>query len=443
MPRRLHRARRPIGCAVSISLIVIVVGGGLAAFGYERWQSSQGLAPTADVPASPSPSPSPTPERQITILGAGDVIAHPEVWAQARLDGGGNGYDFFPIFQGVSETISHADLALCHLETPVASKGATPSGYPLFNAPPEVLDGVQKAGFDGCSTASNHAMDQGAAGVARTLDAMDKAGLGHAGTARTADEAQKVTTYDLKGVKVAHLAYSYGFGVNRPAGKEWMANLIDRDAIKKAASQARAAGAQIVLVSLHWGTEGEHLPDDNQDHLSQELLASPDIDLIFGHHAHSVQAMERINGKWVAYGLGNLLARHSENLPWQREGVMARMTLTEQSPGKWQVTKAEAIATWTDETPKLRLLELPKVIGTTTLSATTRKFHQATLDRIAGYLRLRGADAAGLLILGLGGGSGGSGSGSGSGSSASPSRSGSGTGNGTRNGLAPAPDRGD
>lgn len=412
----MRRRRRPIGCAVSFFLIVMVAGGGLAAFGYVRWQGDrQPSSPRGQV--STAPSPSPAPKRQVTILGAGDVIAHPEVWEQARADGGGTNYDFFPIFQGVSETISAADLAICHLETPVASKGATPSGFPLFNAPPEVLDGLKKAGFDGCSTASNHAMDQGATGVTRTLDALDKAGLGHAGTARTAEEAATVKLYDVKGVKVAHLSYTYGFGQQRPAGKEWMANRIDPAAIKAAALKAREVKADIVLVSLHWGTEGEHMPNADQDRLAKDLLASPDIDVIFGHHAHSVQAMERINGKWVAYGLGNQVARHSENLQWQREGVMARMTFTEQSAGKWQATKAEAIATWTDNTPKLRIIELPRVLASQGLSAITRAFHQATLDRITGYLRLRGGDNAGLVILGLGG-SGQSGS-----PSPSPSRS--------------------
>jgi poly-gamma-glutamate capsule biosynthesis protein CapA/YwtB (metallophosphatase superfamily) len=264
-----------------------------------------------------------------------------------------------------------------------------------------VLDGVKKAGFDGCSTASNHALDQGASGVTRTLDAMDKAGLGHAGTARTSDEANTTRIYDIKGVKVAHLSYTYGFGVRRPTGKEWMANLIDASAIKTAARKAREAKAEIVVLSLHWGTENEHLPNESQDHLAQELLASPDIDLIFGHHTHSVEAMERIAGKWVAYGLGNEVARHSENLPSMREGVMARMTFTEDSPGKWRVTKAEAITTWTEQTPNIRVVELAKVLAASSLSVSARKAYQATLDRVAGYLRLRGSDNAGLVIVGV------------------------------------------
>jgi poly-gamma-glutamate synthesis protein (capsule biosynthesis protein) len=126
----------------------------------------------------------------------------------------------------------------------------------------------------------------------------------------------------------------------------------------------------------------------------------PEIDLILGHHTHSVQAMERHGDKWAIYGLGNEIARHSENYDKSREGVMARLTLTENQPGKWQVSKAEAIATWTQLTPKVRIIELPKAAVDQALSASTRKTYQTTLDRIAGYLRLRGADAAGLLVVG-------------------------------------------
>lgn len=385
-------------------MIATLLGAGLVGYGFTLHMRNAQAEPP---PAKPKPSASPSPPaaaRQVTILAAGDVIVHPPVWEQARADKGGSGYDFFPIFEGVSATISAADLALCHLETPIASAGATPSGFPLFNAPPEVLDGLKKAGFDGCSLAGNHALDKGQDGVIRTLDAMDKTGLGHAGTARTAAEATTPKMYDVGGVKIAHLSYSYGFGVKRPSGKEWMANLIELAAIKAAAKQAREAKADLVVLSLHWGTENQHTPNADQQKWAKDLLATPDIDLIFGHHSHSVQAMEKIGEKWVVYGLGNEVARHSENYGTSREGVMARMTLTEQPAGKWQVTKAEAIATWTQLSPKVRILELPKVAADQAISAGNRRIYQATLDRIAGYLRLRGADAAGLVVPGASGG---------------------------------------
>jgi hypothetical protein len=151
---------------------------------------------------------------------------------------------------------------------------------------------------------------------------------------------------------------------------------------------------------MHWGTEYQHQPNADQERWAKELLAVPEIDLILGHHSHSVQAMELVGDKWAIYGLGNEIARHSENYDKSREGVMARLTVTENQPGNWQVAKVEAIATWTQLTPKVRIIELPKAAVDQALSAGARRTYQATLDRIAGYLRLRGADGAGLLVVG-------------------------------------------
>ncbi len=375
-----------------------VAGAGLLLYGMIRKFDVAQANPAPK--ASASPSSAPAKPRQLTVLGAGDVIVHPPVWDQARLDSGGTGYDFSPILEHVSGTIAGADLALCHLETPVATAGAMPSGFPSFNVPPEVLDGLKKAGFDGCSTASNHLLDKGTDGLVRTLNAMEKAGLGNAGTARTAEEAATPKIYDVRGIKVAHLAYTYSTGsVKLPAGKEYMVSIIKPDVIKAAARKAKEAKADVVVLSMHWGTENQHEPNADQQRWATELLGSPDIDLIMGTNTHSVQAMEKLGDKWVAYGLGNQVSRHSENLESSREGIMARMTLTETAPGKWSVTTAEAIPTWTEQTPKLRVIELPKYLANPALSAITRRFHQSTLDRISGYLRLRGGDKSGLVIV--------------------------------------------
>lgn len=388
-------------CPLMTSLVIVVLGGGLVLGGLNHRLNAVSAKPSPTLSTSPSPSAAPAGPREVTILGAGDVIAHPPVWEQARRDNGGKGFDFFPIFEGVSATVAEADLALCHLETPIAPAGAEPSGFPLFNAPPEVLTGIKKAGFDGCSTASNHVLDRGFDGVKRTLDAMDAAGLGHAGSARTAEEAATPKIYDVGGVNVAHLSYTYGFnGLKPPVGKQWASNLIDPAAIKEAARKAREAQADIVVLSLHWGTEYKHLPNADQERWAKEVLAGPEVDLVLGHHAHSVQALEQIGEKWVAYGLGNQVARPSEGVDKSREGVMLRVTMTERAPGVWRATKVEAIPTWTEWTPKVRIVELPKAAQDQARSASARKTTQATLDRIAGYLRLRGADRGGLVVVG-------------------------------------------
>jgi poly-gamma-glutamate synthesis protein (capsule biosynthesis protein) len=63
------------------------------------------------------------------------------------------------------------------------------TGYPTFKSPPQVAEGLGSTGYDACSTASNHTLDDGAAGIQRTLDALDRAGVRHALSARTEAES--------------------------------------------------------------------------------------------------------------------------------------------------------------------------------------------------------------------------------------------------------------
>jgi hypothetical protein len=365
-----------------------------------RWV---GPSPATGASAVASPSAAAAVPRTVTILGAGDVLVHPQVWEQARADAraaGRAGFDFFPMFAGVRAAIADADLAICHLETPLAAAGGPFLGYPRFSVPPQVLDGVKRAGFDACSTASNHTIDQGEGGVRRTMAALDAAGLGHTGSARSARDAATPVLYDVGGVRVGHLAYTAHLnGLRPPPGEDWLVNVVDVAKITAAAHRLRAAGAQIVVLSLHWGTEYEHAPDANQRSWAARLIASPDIDLILGHHAHVVQPFERFGAKWVVYGMGNELARHAEPVNDNREGVMARMTFSEYAPGRWRVTRAEAIPTWTQIGPAIRLVNLPSALGSAAIPPATLRIYQAAYDRIAGYVLGRGGAADGLVVV--------------------------------------------
>jgi hypothetical protein len=391
--------------AAAAALLIAFAGG--CSRPADRDARPMGTTPAAGASAVASPGSGTPGPRTVTILGAGDILVHPPVWRQARADAraaGRDGFDFNPMFAGVRDAISGADLAICHLETPLAAADGPFTGYPTFSVPPQVLDGVKRAGFDACSTASNHTIDQGERGVRRTVDALDAAGLGHAGSARSALGSLTPALYDAGGVRVGHLAYTAHLnGLRPPAGRRWLVNVIDPAEIESAAHRLRATGAQIVVLSLHWGTEYQHAPDADQRAWAARLIASPDIDLIIGHHAHVVQPFERFGAKWVVYGMGNELARHAEPINDNREGVMARMTFTEYRPGRWRVTRAEAIATWTQISPAIRLIDLPAALADTATPAARRHVYQAAYDRVSRYVRSRGGEAAGLVIVRPGG----------------------------------------
>ena len=301
------------------------------------------------LPAPAAPSAPAWVPRTFSLLGSGDVLLHSGLWSSAAADAraaGRGGYDFAPLFKDVAPAIGAADLAICHLETPVGRPRGPFSGFPIFSVPPQIAPALRTTGYDACSTASNHSLDGGAAGVDRTLDALDAVGIRHTGTARSAAEAARTTSYDVRGVRVGHVSYTFSFnGLTEPKGKPWLANELGVAALLREAHQARAAGADFVIASIHWGTEYAHAPDALQRRVARQVLTSPDVDLILGHHAHVVQPFERIGAKWVAYGLGNHVSGQGFSND-TRDGVMARFTVTEVEPGRFQVTRAEALPTW-------------------------------------------------------------------------------------------------
>lgn len=405
------RARRR--AAVTVALVMILAGVGAGWFGVRSLRSTESpsnAAPPANVAQEQPPADS---RRNITLLAAGDVLPHPEMWDQARRDGGGSAMDFYPMFAHAAPAITSADFSICHLEPVVAPQGPY-IGFPKFNVPSGIVDAVKKTGFDACSTASNHSLDQGEEGVYRTIDELNRVGLGHTGTFKSAEDALKPVIYDIKGVKVGHLSYSKSFnGIPVPPGKAWIANAIDQAnlaAIIEAARRTREAGAQIVILSLHWGTEYLHEPDTDQLNVAEQLIASPEIDLILGHHAHVVQPVEKFTvpleaggtkDKWVIYGMGNQIARHLNPINSNREGVMMRIRFSEIEAGQWQVSWMEALPIWVDLNPDIRLINLSAALADPGVTQSRKTIYGAAIDRIHKHLISRGAQEADLKVAGV------------------------------------------
>jgi poly-gamma-glutamate synthesis protein (capsule biosynthesis protein) len=289
---------------------------------------------------TPEPDKRDLPDR-ITVVATGDVLLHERLWTTAKRDGKGGDWDFAPLMSSVKPLVQKADLSIAHLETPLAPAGGPYHGYPRFQGPPQIATALKQTGYDLCTTASNHSFDGGANGVDRTLNTLEKVGLKHAGTARSRAEAEQTTIVDVGGVKIASLSFTFGFnGLPYPNGQTWRAGRIDTKTIARKAQEAKDRGADLVLVSCHWGTEYSSKLNDQQREVAPQLLADSNIDLVIGHHAHVVQPMEQIDGKWVAYGLGNLVAAHREPGSRKAEGLLVRFTFT-RAGDRWSTEQAE------------------------------------------------------------------------------------------------------
>ncbi len=373
-------SRRRSGALVVLTALLLAGCSGGSAPG-----SVENPAEVPDPQATATVSPAPD---SFTLVATGDVLVHQGgVLTQGAWQPDGS-TDFSEVFAPVAGLIGDADVAICHLETPLATDGGPYRGYPSFAVQPEIVDALDGAGYDLCSTASNHSLDDGFDGLTRTLDALETAGIGHAGTYRSERASRQPTLVEVGSVTVGHIAATFGLnGVPLPPGRGWAVDVADLpgvDGILTAAARARAAGADVIVASLHCCLEYDNDPTGTQVAAVRALLASPDVDLVLGHHAHVVQPFERIGGEWVAYGLGNHLAEHSTRGYPTEDSVAARFTFTRGADGRFTVSKAEAVP--------LRI-EIGNG-GVRIVPADPESF-----ARIAEVLDRRGAVAAGLAVV--------------------------------------------
>jgi poly-gamma-glutamate synthesis protein (capsule biosynthesis protein) len=266
----------------------------------------------------------------ITISASGDILVHNTLYDRAKTPGG---YNFYPLIRRISPHLQNT-VDICHLETPLTSK--TPSNYPVFATPFQLAKGLRQIGFEGCSLASNHTIDRGVTGIVDTRKFLGKVGLKSAGARLTEAESGLAWYQTPAGNNIAQLSYTYSYnGFRLPAGEEWRSNLINVPAIKKAARTARLAGAELVVLSIHWGAEYQSTLTSVQVAMATKLMASPNIDALIGHHAHVLQPAVEMNGKPVLYGLGNLWSGQGPwaGMPTGNHGVIAKLQFEINSSG--------------------------------------------------------------------------------------------------------------
>ncbi len=310
--------------------------------------SGAGPAPATTSMPTPIPAPAPTPGkgppcpavRCASILVTGDMLIHTQLWQQAEQDAaaaGKPGLEFGPLLQGQHRYISNSDLAICHLETPVALPEGPFSAYPSFNVPPQIIAAAKEVGYQGCTTASNHTIDRGTDGLLRTLDALDAAGLKHTGSYRTEHESNGILIMQTPAAKIALIQATYGLNGLLP-DHPWQVDMLEPATMIAKAEKARALGADIVVAAMHAGDEYSSEPNAQQQETARALVDSGQFNLVYGHHAHAVQPIENYKGTWIVYGLGNGVTELS---PWyvvNNEGLLVRVQFGQDISGKWSAT---------------------------------------------------------------------------------------------------------
>lgn len=281
------------------------------------------------------------------LVFAGDAMMHGPQIRAALTDRGK--YDFSGYFPTIAPYVISADYAVVNLETNISR--APYSGYPCFNAPSAYLDELKAAGFDLILSANNHTLDRLDSGLRATIDSIDSRGLDHIGTYRNAaHRAESLPLIkNINGIRIGFLNYTYGTNGITPRG-DVVVDYIDRELIRKDVTATRGAGAEIVIVCIHWGDEHRLHPNSSQQALGK-FLKELDVDIIVGAHPHVVEPAEltvRLDGRpqLLIYSLGNFISnmQTADN----RGGMMARIRLTRGDDGRVTITNADYRLTFTE-----------------------------------------------------------------------------------------------
>ena len=296
---------------------------------------------------------------RITFLG--DALCEPPLLAAHGTSGG---HDFRPIFAPLRDYLAQSDFVVANLETPISRDGSdfTHERW-CFNTPRTFTEALQWAGVDFVTTANNHCLDRGTAGIAATVEALDAIGLPHTGTFSTREAAALPAIADVSGFRLGLLSYTYGtnafsnheylrpdqdFMVNlfqeqelsEPLARAWLAdhtspegiayeamernrwpeNLtlpvyeriepfeVRRERFAADAARLRAAGPDFVALGMHTG--GQYNPQATAR--TRELAAfaqSSGVDFVIGNHEHVIHGGDFSHlreGRLAVYCLGDL-----------------------------------------------------------------------------------------------------------------------------------------
>lgn len=264
-----------------------------------------------------------TDETRVSLFVCGDGLLHESVYEDARTAGGG--FDFAKQLDRITDIASKYDLEYYNQETILGGTEMGLTGYPVFNSPQEFGTYMVSKGFNLVSTANNHCLDMGFEGISNSRDFWNRqSGVLMQGTNTSQSEYDELAVMEVKGMKVAFLAYcehtngvvpAYDYEVNYFPGYE-------EEMLAKVAKAKEEN--DVVIVSMHWGTEYSFDVNDTQSSLARRL-ADAGADVIIGNHVHVIEPFEWIGDSVVFYAMGNLISSQID--VENRIGMMAGMDL--------------------------------------------------------------------------------------------------------------------
>jgi hypothetical protein len=317
-------------------------------------------------------------DAEVEIVAVGDIMMHGMVKRSAAMaaDEAGNHDGFDVLWEDLRADLSAADIAFANLETPVAPKARREVKQMVFDAPPVVLDSLAHAGFDVVSFANNHVYDQGIDGLVETVENIAASPLVSVGAGPSCGAAWAPSVVERNGIRVGFVATSDLFNANLNAGDDApCVAVFDEAKVLASVVEAREAGVDLVVVSVHWGVEYSTTPLPRHVDAARRLIDGG-VDVILGHHPHVIQPIEvRIapDGRrgLIAYSLGNFVSNqvaffvpgvHRASVGNPRDGLMLRFRAVRKDYGvldgkrllRTELASVEAVPLWTENNQTTR-----------------------------------------------------------------------------------------
>jgi len=328
----------------------------------------------------------------ISISVVGDLMCHAPQFEYARVEK--DSFDFSPVYRNVKKYLESSDFTFGNLETVTAGKESGGyTGYPFFNTPTSYITALKDVGFDLLVTANNHSLDRSEKGILKTINEINKRNLKFVGTYTSQKDRDSIRIFDVKGIKIAVLAYSYGTNGNPiPKGKNYLINLIDYDLIENDIKSAKVNGAELVLVHFHFGEEYQREPVQFQKDVVNKTIELG-ADIIIGGHPHVLQPVNfyktqsaKLDSGFVAYSMGNFFSNQRDR--YKDAGMILTINIKKDNVNnKIEISEVKYLPTWVfkgNTTKGKEYLIMPSTnIADTTISLTkieNEKMNQAFDD---------------------------------------------------------------
>ena len=260
--------------------------------------------------------------QKFSLIAVGDALIHDDVYNDAKTNEkdelGYPVYSFKKMISDIKDVIEPYDLKFYNQETIIGGKSIGLSTYPCFNSPDEIGLDMIDAGFNIVNLATNHTLDRGEKAILYSRKFWKSKDVLAVESYESKQDHDEVVIKNQNGITYAVLGYTtLTNGIKVPEGKEYLVNVYDKEKVKEDIEKVRDK-VDVLIVSMHWGTEYTHTPISSQKQIA-EYLSSLGVDVIIGTHPHVVEPIEFVNNTLVIYSLGNFISA--------QEGTLKRVGL--------------------------------------------------------------------------------------------------------------------